>query len=46
MGKATLWGIENARANPTIETLAALAGAVRVSVGELLEEADLGELRI
>lgn len=46
MSKATLSGIENARANPTIETLATLAGALRVSVAALLEEFDLGELRI
>jgi len=46
MSKATLSGIENARANPTVETLAALAGALQVSIGELLEELPLGELRI
>jgi transcriptional regulator with XRE-family HTH domain len=46
MSKATLSGIENGRANPTIETLAALAAALRVSVSELLEEAPLGEVRV
>ncbi len=46
MSKATLSGIENARANPTIETLAMLADALRVSIGELLEELTLGEMRI
>lgn len=46
MSKATLSGIENARANPTIETLATLAAALRVSIGELLEELTLGELRV
>jgi transcriptional regulator with XRE-family HTH domain len=46
MSKATLSGIENARANPTVETLAALASALCVSIGELLEELPLGELRI
>jgi transcriptional regulator with XRE-family HTH domain len=46
MSKATLSGIENGRANPTLETLAGLAGALRISVGELLEEAPLGEVRI
>jgi transcriptional regulator with XRE-family HTH domain len=38
VSKATLSGIENGRANPTIETLAGLAGALRVSLVELLEE--------
>jgi transcriptional regulator with XRE-family HTH domain len=46
MSKATLSVIENGRANPTVETLAALADALRVSVGELLEELPLGEIRI
>ncbi len=46
IGKATLSGIESARANPTVETLAALAGALRASLGELLEEPPLGEIRI
>jgi transcriptional regulator with XRE-family HTH domain len=46
MGKATLSGIENGRANPTIETLATLARALRVSLGELLEELPVGDVRI
>jgi transcriptional regulator with XRE-family HTH domain len=46
MSKATLSGIENARSNPTVETLAALAGALRVSLPELLEEPPLAEIRI
>jgi transcriptional regulator with XRE-family HTH domain len=46
MGKATLSSIENLRANPTVDTLAALAGALRISLGELLEETPLGEVRI
>jgi transcriptional regulator with XRE-family HTH domain len=46
MSKATLSGIENGRANPTVETLAALAGALRVPIEELLEELPLGELRV
>jgi transcriptional regulator with XRE-family HTH domain len=46
MSKATLSGIENGRANPTVETLASLAGALRVSLIELLEELPLGEIRI
>ena len=44
--KATLSGIEHARGNPTVETLAALAGALRVPIGELLEPAPAGEIRI
>src|SRR5690242_10044847 len=44
--KATLSSIENGRANPTVDTLAGLAGALRVSIGELLEELPLGEVRI
>jgi transcriptional regulator with XRE-family HTH domain len=46
MSKATLSGIENGRANPTLDTLAALAGALRIPVVELLEEAPLGEVRV
>ena len=46
MSKATLSSIENGRANPTVETLAALAGALRVPISELLEEPPLGEIRI
>jgi len=46
MSKATLSGIENGRANPTLDTLAALAQALRVSIVELLEEAPLGEVRV
>lgn len=46
MSKATLSGIENARANPTVETLAGLAAALRVSFAELLEEPSLGEIRV
>lgn len=46
MSKATLSGIEGGRANPTVETLAGLAGALRTSIGELLEEPPLGEIRI
>src|SRR5436305_7247741 len=36
-GKATLSAIENGRANPTVETLASLAGALDVEVAALLE---------
>ncbi len=38
MSKATLSGVENGRSNPTVDTLAALASALRVSLTELLEE--------
>ena len=44
--KATLSSIENGRANPTVDTLAGLAGSLRVSIAELLEEPPLGEVRI
>jgi transcriptional regulator with XRE-family HTH domain len=46
MSKATLSGIENGRANPTIETLAGLAAALRISMTELLDELPLGEIRV
>jgi transcriptional regulator with XRE-family HTH domain len=46
MSKATLSSVERGRSNPTVETLAALAGALRVSLGELLEEPPLGEIRV
>jgi transcriptional regulator with XRE-family HTH domain len=46
ISKATLSVIERGAANPTVQTLAALAGALGVSVGELLEEAPDGEVRI
>src|ERR1700722_12576322 len=46
ISKATLSAIERARGNPTIDTLTLLAGALRVSVAELLEETRAGEMRI
>jgi transcriptional regulator with XRE-family HTH domain len=46
MSKATLSSIENGRANPTVDTLASLASALRISLVELLEELPLGEVRI
>jgi transcriptional regulator with XRE-family HTH domain len=46
MSKATLSSVESGRSNPTVETLAALAAALRVSLGELLEEPPLGEIRV
>jgi transcriptional regulator with XRE-family HTH domain len=44
--KATLSGIERGGANPTVETLESLAGALHVSIAELLEEAPAGEMHI
>lgn len=46
VSKATLSGIENVHANPTVGTLVGLARALRISLGELLEEPPLGEIRI
>lgn len=46
MSKATLSSIENGRANPTVETLAALAQALRIGLPELLEELPLADIRI
>src|SRR3954465_382942 len=46
IGKATLSSIENGRANPTIGTLRAVAEALRVPVAELLEQPELGEIRV
>lgn len=46
VSKATLSGIEGARANPTIDTLTALAHALGVAVAQLLEEGPVGEIRI
>jgi transcriptional regulator with XRE-family HTH domain len=46
MSKATLSSVESGRSNPTIETLAALAAALQVSLTELLEEPPLGEIRV
>jgi transcriptional regulator with XRE-family HTH domain len=45
MSKATLSSVESGRSNPTVETLASLAAALRVSLSELLEEPPLGEVR-
>jgi transcriptional regulator with XRE-family HTH domain len=46
MSKATLSSVESGRSNPTVETLAALAAALRVTLGELLVEPPLDEVRI
>lgn len=44
--KATLSSIERADGNPTVDTLASLAGALRVALGELLEAPPLDEVRV
>jgi transcriptional regulator with XRE-family HTH domain len=46
IGKATLSSIENGHANPTVGTLSALANALRVPIAELLQEPELGEIRV
>jgi transcriptional regulator with XRE-family HTH domain len=46
IGKATLSGIENGRANPTVETVAALARALGASLGELLEDPAAGTVQV
>lgn len=46
VSKATLSGIERGNANPTVETLAALSEALRVSVGELLERPEPAPVHI
>jgi transcriptional regulator with XRE-family HTH domain len=46
ISKATLSSIENGRANPTVDTLASLAAALRIPLPELLEELPLGEVRV
>src|SRR5271167_3453133 len=46
MSKATLSSVESGRCNPTVGTIASLASALRVSLGELLEELPLGEVRV
>jgi len=46
IGKATLSGIENGRANPTVETLAALARVLGASLSELLEDPTAGAVHV
>jgi transcriptional regulator with XRE-family HTH domain len=46
MSKATLSGIENGHANPTVETLANLAAALHISLVELLDEIPLGDVHV
>src|SRR5436305_9398813 len=45
-GKATLSAIENARANPTVETLASLASALEVDLPALLEGTPADEVTL
>jgi len=46
ISKATLSGIESGRSNPTVETLAGLAGVLQSTIGELLEEPPPGKIRV
>jgi transcriptional regulator with XRE-family HTH domain len=46
VGKATVSAIENARANPTVDTLAALAAALEVDAAALLEQAPEDDLTV
>ena len=46
VSKATLSGIERGGANPTVETLAALASELGVTIGELLEQPELAPVYI
>jgi transcriptional regulator with XRE-family HTH domain len=46
MSKATLSGIEHGRGNPTVDTLASLANALRISIAELIGEAPAGPIHI
>lgn len=46
IGKATLSAIENARGNPTVDTLATLARALEVDAGELLAGTSDDELTL
>src|SRR4051794_22406869 len=46
IGKATPSAIENARANPTVDTLATLAAALEVDLPALLEPAPADELTL
>jgi transcriptional regulator with XRE-family HTH domain len=46
IGKATLSAIESGRSNPTVGTLGAVADALRVPVSQLLDEPELGEIRV
>jgi transcriptional regulator with XRE-family HTH domain len=46
ISKATLSAIERGRGNPTVDTLALLAGALRVPIAELLAQAQPDEMRV
>jgi transcriptional regulator with XRE-family HTH domain len=46
IGKATVSAIENGRANPTVDTLAALADALEVELAALLEETPADDLTV
>lgn len=46
ISKATLSSIENGNSNPTVETLGALAGALRVGIAELVAELPLPQVRV
>jgi transcriptional regulator with XRE-family HTH domain len=46
IGKATVSAIENGRANPTVDTLAALAGALEVELTALVEETPADDLTV
>lgn len=46
MSKATLSSIENGRANPTVDTLAGLARALRVSLGELVQDLPVPDMLV
>lgn len=46
ISKATLSSIESGNSNPTVETLDALAAALRVGLAELLEEPPLPQVRV
>ncbi len=46
LSKATLSGVEGGKCNPTVGTIERLAGALRVSLGELLEAPPLERIRV
>jgi transcriptional regulator with XRE-family HTH domain len=46
MSKATLSSIENGRANPTVDTLASLARALRISLGELVQDLPVPDMLV
>jgi transcriptional regulator with XRE-family HTH domain len=46
LSKATLSGIENGHSNPTLETLTVLAGALHISVVELLQDTPAQDVHV